>query len=453
MELKEKYAELEKEFGEKGAAILAGFQLDEQKNKALSGTGRYAENLEKFFKGRETAYAEYSEEQCALLKKLELFIISKGSAGNAGKALGVSPSILSGIRNCSYNGNTEEFFRNFESYSQLEAEKKKTVIYRDIEYAPTSISETIYQTLRSVHLNGECEIITGDAGIGKTRSIRKYVSDYARNTIAITPSCTDGTVSGALMLLADELGVSAGGSLNTLNRAVCGKLHDGMLIIVDEAQHLNFKAVDHLRTISTGFTEKGKTLGMHRCLGCEAMGRRKHSTIDMLDGAVKSTVEEMILSAQFTYKDIAEYIRDSCGTSISQSAICRYAQGFCKDMEAIKIAQENFRLIMQECGKYPDLDTTEGIVQITSNLIMSAVRNISAEDLASADPVKLIKQAAELVRAVSYKRNIDVKNKELTEAGFDAAKEKIFDIMEQDDPELYGKLAAYIEKKKEEFSQ
>lgn len=262
MELKEKYAELEKEFGEKGAAILAGFQLDEQKNKALSGTGRYAENLEKFFKGRETAYAEYSEEQCALLKKLELFIISKGSAGNAGKALGVSPSILSGIRNCSYNGNTEEFFRNFESYSQLEAEKKKTVIYRDIEYAPTSISETIYQTLRSVHLNGECEIITGDAGIGKTRSIRKYVSDYARNTIAITPSCTDGTVSGALMLLADELGVSAGGSLNTLNRAVCGKLHDGMLIIVDEAQHLNFKAVDHLRTISTGFTEKGKTLGI-----------------------------------------------------------------------------------------------------------------------------------------------------------------------------------------------
>lgn len=183
------------------------------------------------------------------------------------------------------------------------------------------------------------------------------------------------------------------------------------------------------------------------------MGRRKHSTIDMLDGTVKSTVEEMILSAQFTYKDIAEYIRDSCGTNISQSAICRYAQGFCKDMEAIKVAQENFKLIMQECGKYPDLDTTEGIVQITSNLIMSAVRNISADDLASADPVKLIKQAAELVRAVSYKRNMDVKNKELTEMGFDAAKEKIFTALEQDDPELYRQLAEYIEKKKEELAQ
>lgn len=183
------------------------------------------------------------------------------------------------------------------------------------------------------------------------------------------------------------------------------------------------------------------------------MGRRKHSTIDMLDGAVKSTVEEMILSAQFTYKDIAEYIRDSCGTSISQSAICRYAQGFCKDMEAIKIAQENFKLIMQECGKYPDLDTTEGIVQITSNLIMTAVRGLSEEDLKNSDPIKLVKQATELVRAVSYKRNMDIKNRELAEVGFDAAKEKIFTALEEDDPELYKQLADYLEKKKEELSQ
>lgn len=108
---------------------------------------------------------------------------------------------------------------------------------------------------------------------------------------------------------------------------------------------------------------------------------------------------------------------------------------------------------MQECGKYPDLDTTEGIVQITSNLIMTAVRGLSEEDLKSSDPIKLVKQATELVRAVSYKRNMDIKNRELTEVGFDAAKEKIFTALEEDDPELYKQLADYLEKKKEELSQ
>ncbi|MCI5752078.1 MAG: AAA family ATPase [Oscillospiraceae bacterium] len=262
MDLFQKYKALEIEFGEKGAAILAGLQSDEQKAKALSGSGKYSESLERFFAGRDTAYSTYSEEQCDLLKKLEQFIISSGSAGKAVKALGVSASVLSGIRNCSYNGNTEDFFESFKTYSELKKEKKETKIYKDIEYAPTSISETIYQTLRSVHLNGECEIITGDAGIGKTRSVRKYTSDYARNTISITPTYADSSVKGVLMLLADSLGISGVSNLNALHRAVCSKLHDGMLIIVDEAQHLSFRAIDHLRTISTSFTENGETLGI-----------------------------------------------------------------------------------------------------------------------------------------------------------------------------------------------
>lgn len=183
------------------------------------------------------------------------------------------------------------------------------------------------------------------------------------------------------------------------------------------------------------------------------MGRRKHSTIDMLDEAIKSTVEEMILCPQFTYGDIAEYIRDTCGKNISRSAICRYAKGFCADMEAIHIAQENFRAIMQECAKYPDLDTTEGIVQITSNLVMTAIRGLSEDDLKDADPIKLIKQAAELVRAVSYKRSMDIKNKELTEMGFDAAKGKLFTALEAENPRLYRELSEFITNKIKEASE
>ena len=172
--------------------------------------------------------------------------------------------------------------------------------------------------------------------------------------------------------------------------------------------------------------------------------RRKHGIIDNLDPAVKSTVEEMILSAQFTYRDITQYITDTTGQSISQAAVCRYAKGFCEDAAAIHMAQENFRAIAEMCGKYPDLDTTEGIVQIMSSLVMTSVRNLSPEDLDGTDP-------SELVRAVSYKRSMDIKSKEITEAGFDAAKEKLFTGLASDDPELYRQLADYIESKKSEL--
>lgn len=178
--------------------------------------------------------------------------------------------------------------------------------------------------------------------------------------------------------------------------------------------------------------------------------RRKHGIIDTLDPAVKAAVEEMIMSAQFTYKDIVDYIAESAGQSISQAAVCRYAKGLCEDVEAIHMAQENIRAIAQECAKCPDMDATEGIVRVMSSVMMSAVRELSPEDLRDTDPVKLMKQASELVKAVSYKRNLDIKNKEITEAGFDAVKEKLFAGLASDNPELYRQLAEYIDSKKGE---
>lgn len=181
--------------------------------------------------------------------------------------------------------------------------------------------------------------------------------------------------------------------------------------------------------------------------------RRKHGKIDTLDPAVKATVDEMVMSAQFTYKDIVDYISESAGQSISQAAVCRYAKGLCEDVEAIHIARENIKAITAECAKMPDMDATEGIVAVMSNIMMSAVRSLSPEDLQDADPMKLMKQAAELVKAVSYKRNLDIKSKEISEAGFDAVKEKLFAGMADENPELYKQLSEYIDGKREELKE
>ena len=181
------------------------------------------------------------------------------------------------------------------------------------------------------------------------------------------------------------------------------------------------------------------------------MARRKHSKIDLREPTVKDEVESMILSNNFTYKEIVEYIQDTTGTSISQQAVFRYAKGLSESLASIRMAQETFKAVQQELNRNPDLDTTEGIIQLLSHLLLNYVQNLSGEDLQDADPMKVMKQASELIRVASYKRNLDLKNKELSEMGFDAVKDKVFALMAKDEPALYKQLAEYINKKSSEL--
>lgn len=181
------------------------------------------------------------------------------------------------------------------------------------------------------------------------------------------------------------------------------------------------------------------------------MARRKHSKIDLLEPKVKDEVESMIMSNHFTYKEIVDYIYDTTGVSISQQAVCRYAKGLAESLASIRMAQETFKAVQQELNRNPDLDTTEGIIQLLSHLLLNYVQQLSGEDLQDVDPMKVIKQASELIRVASYKRNLDIKNKELNEMGFDAVKEKVFALMAQDNPTLYRQLSDYIDSKRSEL--
>ncbi len=157
-----------------------------------------------------------------------------------------------------------KFFADFASYLKLKQEKRSRP-YKGVGYVPTSVSEYMYQVIRGVHIAGDCEIITGDTGVGKSRTITKYASDYPENTVVVTPTVADGSAVGILKLIAEQLGISDADGMERLphlTRAVMPKLHDGMLIIIDEAQHLKFPAIDHLRSISDKFTDRGETMGV-----------------------------------------------------------------------------------------------------------------------------------------------------------------------------------------------
>lgn len=175
---------------------------------------------------------------------------------------------------------------------------------------------------------------------------------------------------------------------------------------------------------------------------------RKHGKIDGLPPELKATVEQMLLTNQY-YWQIQEFLAEN-GVSVSQSAICRYAQHFDADMQRLMIANENFKAMMQELERCPDLDTTEAIVRLTSQNLFKALANTSEEDWQDIKPQELMKQATGLVRAAAYKKRVEVQNQTDTEAGLEAVRQLVFDAMAKERPDLYDEVNKFLKVKKAE---
>lgn len=178
------------------------------------------------------------------------------------------------------------------------------------------------------------------------------------------------------------------------------------------------------------------------------MRRRKHSLIDKLPPEIKETVDEMV-KADFTYREIVDYIKTT-GHQISLSSVGRYAASLNETIQSLRMAQENFRAIMEETAKYPNLDISEGIIRILSNNLLEAIHNTPEESWGMIDPDTLMKNASALIRAAAYKRNLDIKNQDVMEIGFDQVKGMLFEALAAEKPELYNELVKFLKSKEEQ---
>lgn len=180
-------------------------------------------------------------------------------------------------------------------------------------------------------------------------------------------------------------------------------------------------------------------------------GNRKHSIIDGLPADLKEAVE-MMISNDFTYKEIVDFIRQR-GFDISIASVWRHANGLKATLQSLRLAQENFRVIAEEMDRYPDLDTTEGMVRLLSHLMMERVQTLTAEELMIVSPDKLLTQINNLVRTASYKKNLDLKNKDILEAGYEQVKKLVFDAMAKERPGLYAEVSRFLTEKKQEAAE
>jgi len=179
----------------------------------------------------------------------------------AGKLCGVSSSTISSIRSGKYKGDTAYQLEQLAVYFETKAAAKK-MVFRPVEYAPTGTSTLVYQTIRNIQVMGGFGVVTGDPGVGKTKAVIKFEADNPASCVKITAGACIRSTRAILKEMALSLGVTLSQASNDMYHSIINKLHDGMVIVVDEAQHLTYDSMEAVREISDYFDERGQTCGV-----------------------------------------------------------------------------------------------------------------------------------------------------------------------------------------------
>lgn len=213
----------------------------------------------------------YTEEQEALLVKCRELADKVGGQNKAAELLGVNAGALSQLLAHTYAANPARQFEKIDAYFAVKDETAQS--WKTVDYVDTYISTAAYDVLRLCQARGGISIICGDAGIGKTKAVEKYVKDHPTNAFMVTVNECFAKSKPLLGLIADTLGAAHEKSMDGLWRSIVGKLSDGMILIVDESQNLSMKTVDMLRSFSDYFDARGQTVGICLVGNAETAGK------------------------------------------------------------------------------------------------------------------------------------------------------------------------------------
>ncbi|MDE6036582.1 MAG: AAA family ATPase [Ruminococcus sp.] len=219
----------------------------------------------------------YTDKQQLLLDKVENLMNERNISQNTlGKIIGVSGTALSQLRSGKYKSNPQKIFDIIENYFSQDTATDSA--YSETDYVETTISGNIYRVIANCQSRGGLAVVCGDAGIGKTKSAQKFVSDNPADSLMITINpCITG-IRNLLKIIADSTGAGQEKNISDMWFSIVNKISDGTVIIFDEAQHLTLKTIEVLRSFSDYFSNKGQTLGI--CFignlnTVSAMGNRK----------------------------------------------------------------------------------------------------------------------------------------------------------------------------------
>lgn len=182
--------------------------------------------------------------------KLKQHIESTGiSQAQVARQLGVSPSALSSYLKGDYKGNSEVIDEAVKNWF-VGLDYKKQVFVEAPIFIETATAKQIWTTLNFAKILGTFSIVYGASGVGKTKAAQEFKRNNS-NVWLITASPARSTLSEVLYEMALELNINdAPRRKAKLSRLIVKKLNDtNGLMIIDEADHLPYDALEEIRII------------------------------------------------------------------------------------------------------------------------------------------------------------------------------------------------------------
>lgn len=128
-----------------------------------------------------------------------------------------------------------------------------------IQVVHTQVLEEVTMAVSFAEAAGDISLIYGEAGLGKTVSLKEYAHLHPEAIYIELKDC-DKSVKGVCEKILDAVGKPQSGTDRKLVNAISDYLlSNPRLIIIDEAQHLSVRALENLRAIND-VTESGIVL-------------------------------------------------------------------------------------------------------------------------------------------------------------------------------------------------
>lgn len=167
------------------------------------------------------------------------------SQAKVAQALGVSPAVISQYLKGTYNGDIAAIDKRINELLARVEDRKQAI---NTDFVATKTAIEILDTCDLAHKAKNINIVIGGAGLGKTRAL-KYYAQTISNVVLIE---ADPTFSPKVLLLelCNKLGISPMRNNHDNLTAIIDKLAGSeRLLIIDEAELLNYKSLEIVRRI------------------------------------------------------------------------------------------------------------------------------------------------------------------------------------------------------------
>ncbi len=179
-------------------------------------------------------------------------------------------------------------------------------------------------------------------------------------------------------------------------------------------------------------------------MGKERTRTRIRSKIDELPREERLIVDGMLADVRYSYIEISEYLKEK-GFDISKNAVWRYAVRRNNVNQRLLEAQAQTKEICEAISKNPNMDYTEGVLQIVASGLTQKIA-AAQEEWDEMDLSRAVDAVVKLSRAKGYKDKIYSELNDKVTLAVKEFKEQIFSEIGDKDPELARRLMEFATK-------